>query len=422
MPKEKFRISIDKKYGEKHGSLDMGDVIVNYMAEDSENKIDSRRFVGLDGNIQNTDLKELLYRSDFVTERAKIGQKLSLYGEAFIALILIDNKWMISFFKPITYEVIKTKVIQMDAEGIGTKTLSGNMQSPIYYRWKVREDGRVIRETYYYQLKFPGDKKAPRVVDSEFVYPKNVTQVPGILLRNNPSSTPDWYNVGDMLSEINVFSNDISEEWEFIKTQFQNNGMFGRGEQGVTREEAIKNGSRIHDMFSPNGKFAQAFQAIISGSTTITTLIQTVVFLEDRALKYAFSGRDSDSSGSNKHNLQVGLFSQANSEYIQKKIEQRQRDYMRFFKDVVQVITGIKAPNKIEIQASEFETGKIEGMKSTQAQRELYQAQAQQQKSTASRNKAQATVIDSKQATTVSKTETDEQPTKPNNNDIQTQK
>lgn len=146
----------------------------------------------------------------------------------------------------------------------------------------------------------------------------------------------------------------------------------------------------MHDVFSPNAKFSQSLSAIISGSSTVATIIQTIVFLEDRALKYAFQGREMDSSGTNKHNMQVGLFNQAHGEYNQVKKEQRERDYLDFFKNVVEPITGIQSPSAITIDASIFEQGKIEGMRAAAEQNNLYKSQAANQKAQADNNSSQA--------------------------------
>ncbi|MCS5736625.1 hypothetical protein, partial [Herbiconiux daphne] len=78
-------------------------------------------------------------------------------------------------------------------------------------------------------------------------------------------------------------------------------------------------------------------------------------------MKYAFGGRDASGSGTNKHNAEISLFNQAQSEMVQVKIEQRQRDYNRFFNTIVKMFISFVGDVNIKIDSTEFEKGKIEG-------------------------------------------------------------
>lgn len=165
----------------------------------------------------------------------------------------------------------------------------------------------------------------------------------------------------------------------------------GSGKQTAVRQRNIENGSRnSSEEFSVNGKFGDQFGVMISGSSSLQVLIQGIVFLEDRALKYTFQGRDADGTSTNKHNMQVGLFNQAHAEYTLEKIDQRQDDYMRFFKDVVEPITGIKAPSSIKINNSAYEQGKIDAMKQIEANKKYAAAQANAQQKQADKHAAEA--------------------------------
>lgn len=78
--------------GKKHEDINMGNTMISFMVEDSINKIEAQRWRGLDGDLQNTELRDLLYRSDFVTERQVAANYFGIDGAVFLALILIDNQ------------------------------------------------------------------------------------------------------------------------------------------------------------------------------------------------------------------------------------------------------------------------------------------------------------------------------------------
>lgn len=50
------------------------------------------------------------------------------------------------------------------------------------------------------------------VNDEHYEYPENVKFIPGKIIRNNYNSTPDWVKAGDILREINTFSNELAIE------------------------------------------------------------------------------------------------------------------------------------------------------------------------------------------------------------------
>lgn len=352
---------------DKHQPVNMGDTLINYMAEDSENKIEAQLWKGID-DTTDTKLKQFLYDSDFITERAEAARYLSFNGNVFVALLFIDKKWVAQFFEVMDYEVVKTEVKKITARSFNNPDT--------FIKWEIK-NGKVDKTTTVYE----DDLKTVKETTT-FTYPNNVTKIPGKIIRNNPKAMPDWIQVMSLVQELNLLSNDIGKEWENIKTIWSNVGQFGKGVQGANRQKQIENGARITEDFSNGAKFAQQFQTIISGSTSLPLLIQSVVFLEDRVLKYAFQGRDSDQSGTNKHNMQVGLFNQSHSEYLSKKMAQRERDFERFFNDIVKPIVGTQEV-KIQIQNSVYEQGKEDGLKTAKAQNDYFNAQAEQAKAQA---------------------------------------
>lgn len=389
-----------KKYfdrDKKHQPINMGDILISYMTEDSENKIEAQNWKGLDGNIANEKLRELLYRSDFWTQRQNAAKWFGTCGEIFVGIIIVDDLEYISFFRPNNYTKFKTDIFEITAYA-DKQLQTKNGECEIMYGWRFGKEneinpktkeslqGRILRETFYVSK---GLKNEIEIMET-FIYPKKYNKIPGKLIRNNAKSLPDWIKAGSILYEMNLMSNDMGVEWENIKTMWSSKGQFGNGKSANSREKRISNGeTRVPDNTSSmNANYAQQFDLLISGSSSIQVLIQSLAYLEDRALKYNFQGRDLESTGSNKHGMQVGLFSQAHSEYVSKKKKQREKDYMRFFKDIVEGILGIKAPREIAIQDSAYEQGKKDAMLQIKAQAEYNKAQAQAQKEQAKKHKA----------------------------------
>lgn len=369
--------------GTKHAPINFGNTMINFMAEDSENKIEAQTWSGLDDTTDSA-LYDLIDRSDFITDRAANAKSLTFNGQYFVVLLKIDGEWNINIFEISSYKSLKTKVLEITVEG-KNEIIRGDTAYDSFMTWSQREDGRITRTTFFYNEE--GNKE---IEGSIYVYPSKVKRIPGMIIRNNPKAFPDFYNVMDMLNELNLLSNDIANEWENTKTIWQSIGEYGTGEAGEEFTQYLANGGRAADYMSGNSRFAQQFQVMMSGSNTLATLIQTIAWTEDRILKYSFQGRDSTESGTNKHNMQVGLFNQVHSEYVLKKIKQRQLDYLRFFKEIVEPITGIKAPASIVINNSVYEEGKLAGMAKLSEELELYKAQTEQQKALADKQLADA--------------------------------
>lgn len=375
----------------KHSPVNIGDIIANFTAQDSVNKIDSRVFNGL----AKKELKNILLKSDFDTEKAKAGKILSFFGEVAVALIIIDGEPIIKFFRVKNFESSGVELTSILVEGESNYSDSQTgFSAPILYRWFIDRNqnsktfGRVIRDTVYYDEVSRTTKIVPEA--KQYVYDKRITKIPCQIIRNTPDATPDLIIAAEILLELNVLGSEIGQEWEFIKTQLNNvSALMGSGKKGSTREIEILNGSRIADSTSPNSKFAASFTPVISGSASLQQLLQTITWFEDRAMKYAFGGRDASGSGTNKHNAEISLFNQAQSEMVQVKIEQRQRDYNRFFNTIVKMFISFVGDVNIKIDSTEFEKGKIEGLKQAQAQRILYEQQAAAQGANADRADAE---------------------------------
>lgn len=368
------------QYQTKHAPVDLGDILVSYYAQDSVNKIDSREFKGL---YRQADANAIIRESDFETEKAKWGEYLSLYGKVLLAVVYVDNQPQLAFFEVGAHKSLRGKLMYVNAHAGWTyKDANSIVPYDVYYRWWIDEDttsptyGRVFRSTVYDDA----TKGMQRVRGhADFMYPKSIDRIPAWIIRNNPKGEPDMVNSYQILLEMNVLGSEVSQEWEFIKTQLINlSTTFGQGKKSAQREAEIVGGNRISDSTSPNSKFQQAFQTVISGSPSLQQLIQTIQWWEDKALKYSFGGRELESTGSNKHSMQVGMFAQAASEYAQVKKEQRQRDYNMFFNTVLKMFLPEElAPitYSIKIQDTAFEEGKKAGILQAKAQQELLESQ-----------------------------------------------
>lgn len=365
----------------KHSKLDLGSRIAMYMARDSVNKIDSQFFNNID-NAKDPILKEIVENSNFHTERQQAGHMLVDYGEIFALWVQVNDKWYIQFLKVINYTCFKREIKSIIASKFN-KFINGKECDSMYYNFKIDEDGTVVGRAY-----IPGDGKDTDdqfMSENDIKYNQKLNFIPGAIIQNNYNSEPDIFPIMEILQELNVLSCDLGEEWERVKTMFANqSSLTNKGKNSAQIKKSILGGEFVFDSSSYNSRFSGLpITPFISGSTSLDNLVRAIVFLEDRVMKYSFYGRDFEGSATNKHNLQISLFAQASGEYIQTKKEQRQRDYLYFF-NLAYKLEIIKEPIKsITIYDSIFERGKIEGLKITEAQKDLYKAQAKNQKTQA---------------------------------------
>lgn len=351
----------------KHGNINFGDMVINFMAEDSENKIENQEWTGIDDAAGT--LGDLIYKSDFISERCEAARYLSFQGEVFVCLLKLDGGWVTEFFEISDYSEVKKEVTWFIGRSL--KNRKDSQGNDLFVEWRL--EGNKVVKTQLVQFKDDVAGTTTKTPVKQYTYPSNVTRIPGMIIRNNPGGRPDWYQVLDIIRELNLLATDIPTEWEKIKTIFRDTSQFGRGKDSQSFVEKLKAGK---DVVVESSAVGAQYDVLMSGSTSLTDLINSIAFLEDRAMKYAFQGRDSDSSGTNKHNMQVGLFNQAHSEYVYKKIKQRQRDYLRFFNDIVAPIAGTQKIESIEITHSIYEEGKAAGMQQAIEQADLFKAQA----------------------------------------------
>lgn len=370
------------------------------MAHDSVNKIDSRMLKGID-DTKDEKLRELNFNSDETTQRAEAGMLLSLYGEYFKAMINVGGKPMTYSFQIVDKKVRPGKINEITVKTLNTTKDKYGKSHQVLMRWYFDDDKRLVRETFWYDGIAPNQNKVEW--KKPVVYPKNFDTIPGEIIRNTPTATPDWEIVGGVLYELNAISNDIGPESELWRTLFRSVGVFGTGQDAETKIKKIMDGDlKTLSESSKNGQFQSQYDVLMSGSPVSQALLNQTMYLEDRAMKYGMFGRDSDSSGANKHNLQVGLFNQVASEQIQKKKEQRERDLMRFYKNVIEKYTDIVITAKyIKFDSTEFEEGIKEGLRKAKSERLALEAQSKQQKAYASKLIEEAKVVDQKDATLV---------------------
>lgn len=389
-----FKIPTESKNG-KHPKLNYGTSIVNFMAQDAANKLGSRKLNGID-NATGDKEKDLIYRSDFPTQRAFSSIFNSFDGSVLCGIMFnSENQSILKFLRIVNFQINLDRNFEwFTAKSLNYKNDFGNLNGEeVFVRFsKVYDNNNnflyILRE---YVSESIVDKKLKPITSANYPsykYPKRFKEIPFRSIRNDEGSKPDWYNIVGFVEDLNVLSNDLSVEWEFIKTEKTNNAILGKGKSNSAVEKEILNGERIRD----NSVMGSSVNTIFSGSQSLQQLISYIAFLEDRTMKFAFQGRDMDTSGNNKHNLQVGLFNQAHSENLQKKKEIRERDFKSFFKDIVNPMLGTEFDiDKIKFDISEFEKGKLEGIKLAEKQNSLITAQASQQRAQAKNINIQAT-------------------------------
>ena len=341
---------------------------INHWAKDIENKVDSRNHIGLDGlkrginpktgkEYSTSELAEILYRSDFITERAKMSSTIFLKGYAALALVTTNGKKTIRMYDVMSYKKILREIIDITIQTIND---NGNQEQPILTRF-YKEDGKIF--TTGVQIK---DDKYINIGKAELL--EGWTQVPVGLIRNNSKAESGIDHLVGMLSQLTFFGKELKSEWENIKAKWRENIYATSGN--------TQNNGRTEEMFNPNLMYGNAKELVIAGALSFNQLMAAIVLLEDRIAKYAFQARDTMSTGANKHNSEIGMFSQLYSEQIQTMIEQRERDLNYFFSEIINKQGKIPISNKtIKIEYSDFEKGKREGFRLMSAQTEYYNKQ-----------------------------------------------
>lgn len=400
----------------EHKDINLGTNIANYMARDSVNKLDSRPFNidkgfpfpdqnevnarNLEDEIitkSNAILRNLLERSDFFRARMEAGHYLSLYGAVLALWIYVEDKWYIQFLKIINYKAFNKDISRIVAHSFDVYAYNG--QTPHYLRYELEvKDEKLISKINIVEPKSEAGKTKFKVIENKKLeYPASVNFIPGVIIKNNYLALPDFHSVAPILQEINVLSNGYGEEWEKIKTMFVNKGgLYGKGQSASSTQKQILSGkTHVFGGSTSNARFANYLEAFMSGSITGDILTRMILFLEDRALKYSFYGREMEGTGTNKHNMQVSLFNQANSEYINVKKRQRESDYTDFFKMMVPL--GILRANKslslvIEILDSPYQIGKEQEALRSEYQNKLAAEQARAQIAKQKRDRAEAEI------------------------------
>lgn len=338
-----------------------GNSLVEFIAQDSTNKLDSREQL-IDGKEMKDALPAemigVLKNSKWKRLRKRLGKELSRTGQAAVVIDLIENTPFISLGKLIDFTRIAGKLVEVrlyTGDVMVVEGAEGEVEHPIEERWFI-EDG-AIKKMYGI------------IIDNEWItegevitLPANITRIPVKIFDNNEESKSDVDNTKMLgaIRQMNDFQNKIGETYEL--TQFGllvNRNMTG----GKTGPQIIKEYKEKRTI-EINGADAQLGTGIspIGAPGYVAELTLLIDWLEDKVMKFTFTTRDTTQSGTNKHNAEIGMFNQFAIEYLIDKKEIREEDYADFY-SILGLFFGIDlSQSVVELQISEVLQNMLDAM------------------------------------------------------------
>lgn len=338
----------------------------HYVAQNSVQTYDR----GITVNGASDNLLRLMKKSEFDKKLQRVGYELSKEGKGFaLVCYLIGEMQYIDYARVYDY----TKI-------------AGDLRE--IYLWT---ESTFTKADQNYPILIKFEKIAGEVVKSEGVFIENewlitdtsrirvyegFTEIPVEILENNALGLPDIpCELLPMLNELDFYGNELGNEWDFVKTQFLNNQLFGSEKDGAQWQSEMNGKQRVHDVSDTDGKLQGALAPLISGSTTPAIILQNIEFLEDKIFKFAMQYREQATSGTNKMNLEVALGNQQAYEYMTAKMEHRQEQLESFFQKLEPNVT-------VDMEIPELEDYRIRNMS---AQVDLLEAQAEAARSAATK-------------------------------------
>lgn len=333
-------------------TINIGDTIVEHIAQDTSNKLESVPF-----NLSAYEKTNKLWlRSGGFKLRSKLAKKLSREGKA--AIYYIDTKDVNTSILDL-FTVVNTRRVGM----MITKISISNDSSIMY----EGESCPIWTEIELVQGKWESKTKFEWIEETEgdnleivhLQHGETITSdyKPFSFFSNNEEEIGDVDNakVRNLLKEITYYSNKLGVSVEYGKNLYVNNENFSdKNAQEVM--DNIEKGDSVIDESSFDSKLAGALQSISSGMGFSQALTALIDYCEDKILKYSGTIRDTINSGSNSHNLEIALANQFAFEYMMKKLIIRQQDYNDLFNTLNQ-ITGESVVVTVEL--SQLESAKL---------------------------------------------------------------
>lgn len=341
--------------------INLGNVVVQHIAQASSNNLDTQTFE-IDGvnedNWGEEKVQEILKRSNWKILKKNLGKNLSLTGKQFVVVEKFEDKFYIDFIVPWNYEILGDEIIIF--EGLTGKNYrnKNDISCQEIIKYRKNENGKVTYQFGYYDFDKNSDTVKFIPVKKQIV--TSWTIIPVVIFKNNADSTSDVNNgnCAGIVETLNYISNILVSEVRDSKTFVAINSNLGKKLDERKIKEAQKEG--VIKLPSPDSVMGQVIVPIQFSAVQIQQNLITVSKLQDDLLKFTFSFRDTYETGTNKHNAEVAISNQAAIEYLDFKREIRENDWSKVFQIILMVLKkDYKTKPKVKISLSEISENQI---------------------------------------------------------------
>lgn len=332
-------------------NFDLGTALNEFVARNKANQVESRPLV----ESWPEEYDELLKASDWKRLRRLLAEKASMEGMVYVLQLPAANGKKILSVMSID-RLNKVGGIVLSAELTTDQVyIKDNQPYPIKGKLYRESDGEVKFERYYYDddLKLILLNETPY----SFGHPK---KLPGAVFYGNSQGVPDIdaAMMRGALEHLDFHSNELTEEWKYVLTRLTNNENFSDMDKDELAK-LIANAERIIPITSVNSKLQEGQSIFTSGSQSLTLSQLNINFIEDKILKYTGVMRESTSTGSNKHSLEITLQNQFATEILFSLRDQREHDYKILFDSIAETEGFDDISDQIELKVSLIEEAKI---------------------------------------------------------------
>lgn len=267
-------------------------------------------------------------------KKIQLGLKLAETGKNWgLVAFVFNGVPYIDVCKIIDYTKVAGVYVDMYVT-LGNIVLINEVKEQEIIKFELTPNG-VVRTTGYFQ------DNVFIATSEPLIYPTQTIPVqPFINNENGEADIPEEFD--SVLETMDYFSGQIPEEWEYTKTMLIKNTMFDAQNKPRSTETTIENGGRVLGINDPDGKLGGSLAALSGGSVTNEVLLNQIMFLENRLLKYLFRQTDTMTGKlAQTNNAEVAKMAQPVLEYAKRMNALRKDQYVRFFDKLNELIAGL---------------------------------------------------------------------------------
>ncbi len=348
-------------YPVPYGDTQAAVALANFIARNRDNQIESRPLFPETIELPEAQ-QEILNASRFNNLRKRMAFNASIEGKRYTAYIPYGNSFYMADLEVLNFkELANGELKWIELTGTNTEyTFTDGSVAQINLRLELTEDGKT-KMTKFIFVEDEDQNIEVKTLKGTYIYPNIVGRLAGQWFSANTSryaSDIVYAGVEHLLGSYNYHVNELDTEWKHVATRMKNNENFSDMTDAEVNK-IIQQGVRVMSDSSYNGKLQTGVDIFTSGSQSITFNQININFLEDKILKYAGIQRESTSTGSNKHSLEITLQNQYATEVLYSIRDQREYEWKQLFKQLA-ILTGTEDySDELELKVSLIEEAKL---------------------------------------------------------------